>query len=211
MTMSMTFFYAPMSSAVVAHWALEELGVPGIEKVRLDITKGDQKKPDYLALNPNGKVPLLVVDGTPIFETIAIISYLGETYGVDKGLYPAAGVKRAEGMKWMAWTQVTVGEALSRFSHACSERMPKELHHEASATKAKADVEHLVSILEAELTKSKRSYLLGDTFMLCDVHVAGWTSYLAMSGFDLAKWPAVKAYTERCTQRPTFGKVMSER
>ncbi len=129
-----------------------------------DTTKGneeEQKKSDFLALNPNGKVPLLVIEGTPIFETIAIMSYLGETYGVDKGMYPAAGVKRAEAMKWMAWTQVTMGEALSRYAHAQHERFPKELHHEPSAKKAKADVESLLSMLEAELVKNKRDYLLG--------------------------------------------------
>lgn len=208
--MSTTFYYSPMSSAVIAHWAIDELGVP-VEKVKLDLSKQDQKKPEFLALNPNGKVPLLVVEGTPIFETLAIMSYLGETFGVDKGMWPATGVKRAEAMKWMAWTQVTVGEALSRYAHAGHERFPKECHHEPSRDKAKADVEHLLGILEAELVKSKRPYLLGDTFTLADLHVAGWTGYLQMMGFDLSKYPTVQAWTQRSTQRPAFGKLMSER
>lgn len=208
--MSLTFYYSPMSSAVIAHWALEELGVP-VEKVKIDLSKQEQKKPEYLALNPNGKVPLLVVDGTPIFETIAIVSYLGETYGVDKGLWPAPGVKRAEAMKWMAWTQVSVGEALSRYLHAGHERFPKKCHHEPSREEAKADVERLLGVLEAELAKSKRPYLLGDTFTLADLHVGGWTGYLQMSGFDLSKFPNVQSWTQRAGQRPAFGKVMSER
>jgi glutathione S-transferase len=208
--MSMTFYYSPMSSAVISHWALEELGVP-VEKVKIDLTKGDQKRPEYVALNPNGKVPLLVVDGTPIFETIAILSFLGETYGVEKGLYPAAGVKRAEAMKWIAWAGVTLGEAVSRYQHATSERMPKELHHEPSAKKAKADVEQLVAILEGELAKSKKPHLLGDTFTLADLQCAGWAGYLGMLGFDLSKYPTVNAWTQRCSQRPGFVKVMAER
>jgi glutathione S-transferase len=210
MTMSITFYYSPMSSAVIAHWALEELGVP-VEKVKIDLTKGEQKKPEYVALNPNGKVPLLVVDGTPIFETVAILSYLGETYGVEKGLYPAAGLKRAEAIKWMAWAGVTLGEALSRYSHAGHERFPKELHHEPSRARGKADVESCVAILEGELTKSKRPYLLGDAFTLVDLQLSGWVGYLGMMGFDLAKYPTVVAWSQRCTQRPAFGKVMSER
>src|SRR5215813_12354098 len=96
--MSLVFYYAPMSSAVTIHWALEELGVP-YEKVRLDLQARDQDKPAYKALNPNGKVPLLVHDGTPIFESAAILMHLGEAFGVDKGLFPAAGAKRAEAMK----------------------------------------------------------------------------------------------------------------
>lgn len=206
--MSLTFFYAPMSSASVAHWAIEELGVP-VEKVKIDLAAGDQQKPSFLALNPNGKVPLLVVDGTPIFETIAIIAYLGETYGVDKGLYPAAGVKRAEAMKWMTWMQVSVGEAVSRFRHATCEPFGKELHHEPSAKRGKADAEALLGILDAELAKSKRPYLLGDTFTLADLHVAAWTGWLGMIGFDLGKFPAVEAFTKRCSSRPAFGKIMS--
>lgn len=206
--MSLTFFYAPMSSASVAHWAIEELGVP-VEKVKIDLAAGDQQKPSFLALNPNGKVPLLVVDGTPIFETIAIIAYLGETYGVDKGLYPAAGVKRAEAMKWMTWMQVSVGEAVSRFRHATCEPFGKELHHEPSAKRGKADAEALLGILDAELAKSKRPYLLGDTFTLADLHVAAWTGWLGMIGFDLGKFPALEAFTKRCSSRPAFGKIMS--
>lgn len=206
--MSLTFFYAPMSSASVAHWAIEELGVP-VEKVKIDLAAGDQQKPSFLALNPNGKVPLLVVDGTPIFETIAIIAYLGETYGVDKGLYPAAGVKRAEAMKWMTWMQVSVGEAVSRFRHATCEPFGKELHHEPSAKRGKADAEALLGILDAELAKSKRPYLLGDTFTLADLHVAAWTGWLGMIGFDLGKFFALEAFTKRCSSRPAFGKIMS--
>lgn len=208
--MSMTFYYAPMSSAVISHWAIEELGAP-VEKVKIDLSKGEQKKPEYVALNPNGKVPLLVVDGTPIFETVAILSFLGETYGVEKGLFPEAGAKRAEAMKWMVWTSVTLGEALSRFAHAGHERFPKELHHEPSRARGKSDVESCVSILEGELTKTKKPYLLGDTFTLADLHVSGWVGYLGMMGFDLSKYPTVVAWSQRCTQRPAFGKVMSER
>src|SRR2546430_300796 len=100
--MSLKFYYSPMSSATRIHWALEELGVP-YEKVKLDLTAGDQKKPEYLALNPNGKVPLVVDDGTVIFESLAILLHLGERYGVEKDLFPSAWAPRAEVFKWMAW------------------------------------------------------------------------------------------------------------
>ena len=70
--MSLVFHYAPMSSATPTHWALEELGVP-YEKVRLDLRARDQDRPAFRALNPNGKVPLLVHDGVPLFESVAIL------------------------------------------------------------------------------------------------------------------------------------------
>src|SRR3954471_12643745 len=80
--MSLVFYYAPWSTATTCHWALEELGVPH-EKVKLDLSKKETQTPEFLALNPNGKVPLLVHDGVPIYESIAILAHLGETFGVE--------------------------------------------------------------------------------------------------------------------------------
>jgi len=85
--MSLTLYAAPMSSATPVVCALAELDIP-CEIVMLDLKAGDQKKPDYLALNPNGVVPTLVVDGTPLFEAIAIVQWLGDRYGVERGLWP---------------------------------------------------------------------------------------------------------------------------
>src|SRR6266545_4462922 len=98
--MALIFYYAPMSSATPVYWALEELGVP-FEKVKLDLRAGDQKKPEFLKINPNGQVPALVGDGTPMFESVAILLHLGERYGVDKKLWPAAGTpERMGAMSW---------------------------------------------------------------------------------------------------------------
>ncbi|HNN94371.1 MAG TPA: glutathione S-transferase, partial [Pseudomonadota bacterium] len=104
--MSLTFYYSPQSSASPVHWTLEELGIP-YEKVVVDIRKGENKTPEYLKINPNGVVPALVHDGVAIFESAAIQIYLGETFGVEKGLYPPPGPARGEVMKWIVWTNVT--------------------------------------------------------------------------------------------------------
>jgi glutathione S-transferase len=205
--MNLVFYYSPMSSAVTVHWALEELGIP-YEKVRIDLQAGDQKKPTFLAINPNGKVPALVHDGTKIFESVAILIHLGETFGVDKKLFPAPGLARAEALKWLVWCNVSIGEALSRFSHASSPRMDAALHHAKSAEKAKADVEALVGILDAELGGKK--YLVGDAFTLADVQVAGWFDYLGMLGFDKTKWPNASAWAKRCTDRPAYAASMAK-
>lgn len=79
--------------------------------MRIDLKKGETRTADYLRLNPNGKVPLLVHDGTPIWESAAITLYLGEIFGVAKGLYPAPGIERGEAMKWVIWANVTLGGA----------------------------------------------------------------------------------------------------
>lgn len=204
--MSLVFYYSPFSSAATVHWALEELGVP-YEKVKVDLKANDQKKPAYLAINPNGKVPAVVHDGTPIFESVAILLHLGETFGVDKNLFPAAGLKRAEAFKWLVWCQVSLGDALSRYSHNTSEHFPAELRHAKAGEVAKAEVEAQLAILDNALAGKK--YLVDDRFSLVDVHLAGWVSYLGMVGFDQTRWPNIDAWTKTCTARPGYKTAMS--
>lgn len=208
MTMSITFYYAPMSSAIIAHWAIEELGLK-VEKVKIDLSTKAQKEPAYLELNPNGKVPLLVVDGTPIFETIAILSYLGEVYGVEKGLYPKTPLGRSQAMKWMAWAGVSVGAVLARFANASMDRFPKEQHNAATATAAKAEAHDLLAMLDKHL--AGKQYLVDDQFSLADILLAGQCAYLTMFGFDLSQHTHIKPWQDRWTARPAFGKLMSER
>jgi glutathione S-transferase len=112
---SITYYHAPMSTAVRTTWAIEELGVP-CERHRVDIQKKETKTDAFLKMNPNGVVPLLVVDGVPIFESTAILLYLGETYGVDKGLYPPPGLKRAETLKWVIWANVGFFSPMNRWA-----------------------------------------------------------------------------------------------
>ena len=204
--MSLVFYYAPMSTAVVTHWALEELGVP-YEKVKIDLQARDQDKPAFLALNPNGKGAVLVHDGTPIFESVAIALHLGETFGVQKNLFPAPGLQRAEAFKWLVWANVSLGEALSRHQHNTSPRIPAERHNAKAAEVARADVEKHLSILDAAL--EGRTWLVGTSFSLVDVHLASWVSYLGFCGFDSKRWPNLDAWAKRCTARPAYATSMA--
>jgi glutathione S-transferase len=204
--MSLVFYYAPMSSAVTVHWALEELGVP-YEKVKIDLQARDQDKSDFLALNPNGKVPLLVHDGTPIFESVAILIHLGETFGVEKKLFPAPGLRRAEALKWLVWANVSLGEALSRHQNSSSPRVPAERHNAKAAEVAKADVEKHLAILDRAL--AGKPWVAGDTFSLADLHLAGYVGYLGMCGFDAKRWPNIDAWAKKCTARPGYALSMT--
>ncbi len=197
--MSLTFYYSPQSSASPVHWTLEELGIP-YEKVQIDLRSGEQKKPEFLKLNPNGRVPLLVHDGVSIFESAAIQMHLGETFGVEKGLYPAAGLQRAEATKWIVWTNATLGEVMSRVGRNLGEWAPEEQRNAKAGAAAKAEGEELLRILEAALTG--REYLVGNRFTIADLHVASWMQYVNMMGFDLAPYKAISAWLARCTSRP---------
>jgi glutathione S-transferase len=204
--MSLTFYYTPMSSATRVHWALEELGL-SYEKVKLDLGAGDQKKPEYLALNPNGCVPLLVVDGTPIFESLAILLYLGERWGVDKGLYPSLSIERAEALKWMVWGQATLIEAASRILRNVSDRYPAEQRNDKAGEAARQDVGKLCGILDKAL--EGKEYMLGGGFTLVDLALVAYLPFLARFNIDLGPHKNVQAWSARCMARPALGRVMS--
>ena len=197
--MSLTFYHSPHSSASPVHWTLLELGVP-FESVVLDLKAGEQKKPAYLKINPNGKVPALVHDGLVIFESTAIQMYLGETFGVDKGIYFAPGPKRTEAMKWLVWTGVTLGEACSRRFHNAGEYIPAEEHNAKAFARAEADVQNALRILNDAM--AGRQYLVGDHFSLVDLHITAWLQYLPMMGVDLSAHTNLSSWVERCTSRP---------
>ena len=162
--MSIVLYAAPMSSAIPVVQAMIELEVPH-ERVHVDLAAGRQRTPEFLALNPNGKVPTLVVDGTPMFEALAILQWLGDRFGVERGLWPAADApERLTAMSWSTWTYVTYSAVLQRLNYASSERVPTELHNPAQAEHSAAELQTLIGLLDARL--ADRPYLLGDAFSL---------------------------------------------
>jgi glutathione S-transferase len=197
--MSLVYYYSPMSSAARTTWAIEELSVP-CERVLVDFRKGETQAPAFLKLNPNGKVPLLVIDGHPIFESLAILIHLGETYGVAKGLYPAPGVERAECLKWMAWASASLLEPIQRYLLNTSERLPAEQRSAKAGEAARQDLEKMLGLLEREV--SGRSFLVGDHFSLADLAVCGFVPYLRFVQYDIGGYAGIKAWSERCLSRP---------
>jgi glutathione S-transferase len=202
--MSITYYYAPMSTAVRTTWAIEELGVP-CERVKLDFHKGETKTPEFLKLNPNGEVPLLVVDGLPIYESTAILLYLAETYGVAKGLYPAPGLKRAETQRWMIWGGANFFNALSRFARNTASYIPAEQHNAKAAEAAKADLGRYFGMLESQL--GGKSYLVDDKFSFADLAVSSYMGWLKFMGYDFSPYKTVSAWTDRCLGRPAAMKT----
>jgi len=200
--MSLVFYAAPQSSSSPVACALHELGVPH-ERVNVNLAAGEQRKPEYLALNPNGKVPLLVVDGTPLFEALAILQWLADRYGVEKKLWPAAGSPaRLEALSWTTWGYVSFGYALSRLFYASSDRLPKEMHNAAAAAAAQTDLQGLLGVLDARL--GQRPYLLGSAFSLADSILASVINYGKFCGVPTDAHGHLTKWLERVLSRPSF-------
>lgn len=211
--MGLKFYFVPFSTAGVTIAVLAELehGLkePLAERIELSFKNGDTHTPEYLSkVNPNGVVPAIVHDGVPIWESGAITMYLGETFGVDRSLYPAAGVQRGEAMKWIVWSAVNLashGRNLGAFLRA--EKSDGETEAQTEAKKingeaAKKGIDDGLAILDGAL--QGKDYLLGDTYSLADTHIWSFMAWLTMMKVDVDKFPNVKAWSERVGSRPAL-------
>jgi glutathione S-transferase len=200
--MATILFYAPMSSATPVVWALTELGVP-YEGVKLDLKQNEQKQPAFLKLNPNGKVPTLVVDGTPLFEAVAIMQWLGERHGVARKLWPAADdPARLAALSWTTWAYVSFGNTLRGLFTATSDQLDASFHNAAQAEHYQKEAQSLLAILDARL--AQQPYLLSGQFSLADLIVAGVVGWASMNKVSLETHPHVRDWLGRCQQRPSF-------
>ncbi|WP_447921603.1 glutathione S-transferase family protein [Achromobacter aegrifaciens] len=197
--MSIVFYWHPMSSATPVAAALAELAVPH-ERIKVDIKTGEQRRPEFLALNPNGKVPTLTVDGAPLFETLAIQLWLGDRYGVERGLWPAAGTsERLLAMSWCAWSYVTYGAALTRLYLATQ---GENARGGAEAENVLGDVDALLAVLDGHL--SRQPWMLGGAYSLADLVVGSVIGYSAYLGARVASHPHVRAWLDQVQARPAM-------
>lgn len=215
--MSLTFYFAPMSTASITEAVLAELSAP-FERVQLSIEAGDTRTTAFLKVNPNGRVPAIVHEGTSIWESSAITMYLGETFGVDAGLYPTPGPKRGEAMKWIAWSNVSLAEAGSRLASSLAAGSPggaqpnskdwdpAEQGNARLAEKARRDLADWLEVLDGGL--AKKSFLLGE-YSLVDTHLCGIVGWLGMMHVDMQQFANVTGWMQRCGQRPVFAQMMA--
>jgi glutathione S-transferase len=106
----LTLYFSPGSSAMATHIALHEIGVP-FESKLVSLAKGEQHSPEYLAINPESKVPTLLIDGWKLTEVAATLYYLARRYP-EAGLWPQGGLTaEAEAISWMSFTAATLHPA----------------------------------------------------------------------------------------------------
>jgi glutathione S-transferase len=204
--MAIVFYTAPRSSASPVASALAELNVPH-ESVTFELAAGKQKQPEFLALNPNGKVPTLVVDGTPMFEALAILTWLGERFGPERGLWPREGdPARLTAVSWCTWSYVTYVGSLSLWFFSSSEYANRELHNPALAALAREQLEGHLRILEERLGRHK--YMLGAEYSLVDLVVASVVGYGVSLGVPVDGFARVQAWLAELQSRASFKSVL---
>jgi len=174
----MKLYFHPMSSnARVARMAAVALGIKP-ELAMIDLQKGDNRRPEYLALNPNGKVPTLVDGSVTLYESVAIAMYLADkTPG--QTLYPTDAVKRAHVNQWLLWKASHWGHALGTLVW---ENMLKGMFgmgapNEYAVAGAMQQAGTLCGVLDAQLAKTK--WVCGDSQTLADLAIAPVLMYMA--------------------------------
>jgi len=182
-------------------WLLEELGVP-YEHVSQTYQGGATRTPEFLALNPNGHIPVLVDDGIVVWESMAITLYLARKFGGP--LAPATAAEEAEVLRWTFWA-VTECEkdALAVLMHRVA--MPADKRDPEIAARAEGALKKPLAVLDAHL--ANRPYLAGDRFTVADVNVASVLAWAQGARALMDETPRVAEWLKRCLARPAQQKV----
>lgn len=187
----------PGSRALRSIWAIEEVGID-YELVPTHFIK-DSKTPEYLAINPNGKIPALVDGDLTLFESMAINLYLAKTYG--GALYPGTPADEALTWQWSVWGISTIEpELMAMVLHKVM--LPEEQRRPDAVADAEKALVRPLGVLDRHL--EDRSYLLGDAFTVADLNLAGVLSMSSMVGYDLSGHGPTSAWLGRCLGRPSF-------
>jgi GST-like protein len=158
---------------------LEELGLEYVLR-HVAVFRGDQLAPGFLALNPLGKVPVLIDHtrdpGRPIYESGAILLYLAETYGA---LLPTSGFARYEVMEWLMVQMSSIGPMFGQYNHFRLLGSQADPYAEA---RYRTQTKRLYRLLDERL--STREWIAGGEYSIADIAIYPWSLYLEQHGFD---------------------------
>jgi glutathione S-transferase len=192
------------SRAARCLWVLEELGVP-YQHVALNHTLGETRTPEYLAINPSGKIPALDHDGFVLTETMAINFYLASVF--PGTLLPGDAKGIAKLQQWTSWAITDVEPWMVSIMR--EGRKPAEQVDQARIAAWRSDVLGMVGkILEPHLARQPQ--ILPDAgFTLADLNVASVMTPLPMLGIELANFPHIQAWLKRCLARDAWQRVQA--
>ncbi|MBX3700651.1 MAG: glutathione S-transferase family protein [Dokdonella sp.] len=197
-----TLYYSPGSANLVVHLALLEIGAPH-QLERVDISKGENRSAQYLAINPSGIVPTLIVDGQPHTEAAALAMLLAERHPAA-GLAPAPGsAGRADYLQWMFYLANTL-QPLFRQWFFPTDHLPAAADTIKEA--ARIGIEKCWAKLDAHLA-AHGPHVLGDTFSLADLYALMLMRWSRNMPRPATGWPAIAALATRLKARPSWPRV----
>lgn len=195
-----TLYGSPGAASFVVHWLLIDIGAPHEYRV-VDTAAGEHKRPEYLAINPNGLVPTLMIDGQPVFEAAALVLHLGDAHP-DANLAPAVGsIRRAQYYQWVLHLANTLQPAfrLWFYPHEAAGEANAEAARQAARDKIEAAWQRIDTHLGCN-----GPHLLGDAPTAADFLLAmlmRWSRNMPRPASD---WPHLAALIVRMKARESF-------
>jgi GST-like protein len=184
---------------------LEESGL-AYQAIAIDTRKGDQFKPEFLAINPNGKVPAIDDDGAIVFDSNAILLYLAEKTG--KFLVPSSPKNRAELLSWLMFVATGVGPYSGQAVHF-KHFAPKDQDHGYAHNRYQYEGHRHLAIVDKHL--ATRRYMVGDTYTIVDMALWGWTRMapFALGDDAFIKHPNLKRLVDEISARPAAARALA--
>jgi glutathione S-transferase len=198
-------YYSPGSCALASHITLEEAGAAYTAE-RLDFKNNQQTSPEYLAVNPKGRVPALVTDRGILTETPAILAFIAQSYPQAK-LAPLDPFAFAQAQAFNLYLCATVHVA-----HAHKGRGYRWANDETSFADMKRKVPETVgacfALIERDMLRGP--WVMGESFTICDPYLFTLAGWLEGDGVDISTLPKVADHRKRMAERPAVRKVLAE-
>lgn len=185
-------YWAPRTRSFTALWLMEETGQP-YERVLVDLAAGAQTKPDYLLINPMGKVPALKDGEATLAEAAAICAYVADRYPDSKLAPPIGDPLRAKYLYWLFFAPGCVEPAMVQLSTKI------EMSPVAAGW---GNAQRVFDVLDAALAKGP--WILGETFSAADIAIGSGLNFSVRLFKMVPSRPSFEAYLDRCAARPAF-------
>jgi glutathione S-transferase len=186
--------YLESGNGYKARLILTLLGIP-FERIELDIVKGATRTPEFLKINPNGRIPAVVLDdGRALAESNAILWYFAEA----TRFLPEDRFARAQVLQWLCFEQYSHEPNIATVRFWVHIARDKE-KPEQTADKRKAGIAAL-GVMESHLTG--KTYFVGERYSIADIALYAYTHVAHEGGFDLAPYPAIRAWLHRVAREP---------
>lgn len=198
-------YFSPGSCSLASHIALEEAGA-AYEAERVDFARQQQRSPDFLRINPKGRVPALVTDRGVITESPAILAYIGQSFedtpiGVPKDPFAFA---RIQSFNSYLCSTVHVAHAHKRRGSRWADD-PAVI--EAMTLKVASNMGDCFELIEN--TMFSGPWVMGETYSIADPYLFTFTGWLEGDGVDPRRFPKVYEHSQRMAERPAVKKVLS--
>lgn len=199
----LTLFYAPGTCSLVSHVALEESGAP-FEASRIDLMKGEQHDPAFLAVNPHARVPALVTGQGTITENVAILNYLGDAFGREGSVPTGDPFARARTNQLLGWFASSVHIAFAQLFRP-ARFSPSEAGQEAVIDGGRAALASYFTELD---DLCGEGWLAGESFTAADSYAAVFYRWARAKQFDVSVYTRWTALVSRVVERPSVLRVL---